>query len=87
MAEAGFDCVPCGTVWCGNSQTSRGMSLNLKNFPNLARYCKVKLPAERLAGFFMVPWCTSTKGGDYRFMAACDVTDIAKAFFEGNDQV
>ena len=86
MAEAGFDCVPCGTVWCGNSMTARGMSMNLKNFPNLARYCKIKLPAARLSGFFMVPWCTSTKGGDGKFMAACDMTDIARAFFDGKDQ-
>ena len=86
MAEAGFDCVPCGTVWCGNSMTVRGMSMNLKNFPNLARYCKIKLPAARLSGFFMVPWCTSTKGGDGKFMAACDMTDIARAFFDGKDQ-
>ena len=82
-----FDIAPCGSVWCGSSLTKKGMTLNVKNYPNLALYCKKRVAPERLKGFFMVPWCPSTTGSDYKFMAACDLTDVARAMFEGRDSV
>jgi len=87
MSDMGFDLAPCGSVWCGGSLTKKGMSLNVKNYPNLALYCKRRVAPERLKGFFMVPWCPSTTGSDYKFMAACDLTDVARAMFEGRDSV
>jgi hypothetical protein len=87
MGEKGFDLVPCGSVWCGSKLKARGMTVNIKNYPNLAMFCKKHIPADRLAGFFMVPWCTSTKESDFKFMAGCDMTDVARALFEGKDQI
>ncbi|MBR6587628.1 MAG: hypothetical protein IKK82_09420 [Kiritimatiellae bacterium] len=87
MGDNGFDLVPCGSVWCGSKLKARGMTVNIKNYPNLAMFCKKHIPTNRLAGFFMVPWCTSTKESDFKFMAGCDMTDVARAWFEGKDQI
>lgn len=87
MAEKGFDLVPCGSVWCSSRLKARGLAVNVKNHPNLAMFCRKHIPPERISGFFMVPWCTSTKDGDFKFMAGCDMNDVARAMFEGKDQI
>ena len=87
MADAGFDIVPCGSIWCSGKLKDRGLSVNIKNYPNLVMFCKKRISKERLSGFFMVPWCTSVSGGDYRFMAGCDMTEVARAMFEGKEQI
>ena len=87
MAAAGLDLVPCGSVWCSTSLKARGLQVNVKNYPNLALFCKRHIAADRLKGFFMVPWCTSTEGGDFKFMAGCDMTDVARALYEGRNSI
>ena len=83
LAEEGLDLVPCGSVWCGKSLTSKGTTLNVKNYPNLVRWFRKHIDPARVKGFWMVPWIPSTEGSDGRFISACDLTDIAAEIYEG----
>ena len=46
LAEAGYDVAPCGSNCYGVTE----------NFPDMAEYCKEKLPAARFKGMIMAPW-------------------------------
>lgn len=87
MGAAGFDLLPCGSVWCSGRMKEAGYKVNLKNMVNLALFCRKVVPAEHLKGFFNVPWNTPTEGTDFTHMAACDINDIAAAFLEGKGEV
>ena len=46
LAEAGYDIAPCGSNCYGVTE----------NFPDMAEYCKEKIPAAQFKGMIMAPW-------------------------------
>ena len=46
LAEAGYDLAPCGSNCYGVTA----------NFPDMAEYCKEKIPATQFKGMIMAPW-------------------------------
>ena len=82
LAQEGFDLIPCGSVWVPRNLRETGLGLNIKNYPNLVRWFRKHVDPARVKGFWMVPWIGSTEGADDRFIAGCDLTDLAAEIYE-----
>ena len=46
LTDAGYDVAPCGSNCYGVTE----------NFPEMAEYCKEKLPSQHFKGMIMAPW-------------------------------
>jgi hypothetical protein len=55
LDEAGFDQVPCGTNWVGETRRQLGVGAD-DVIGKLVQMCRKTVSKERLKGFMMAPW-------------------------------